>query len=325
MKLPKSLFKYINLSQSVEKVNRIINSIFVESKLKITTSRHFNDRFDSKVIFNQSIREQILNAVDKIVPGNHTLTEERIRFFELMLEAQPILCLSEIPPLEFESDIMWGVYGGNGCGICLEFDFDEISIINQNTLNFGSTFKVAYDDTVDKYELFYHAILSKMRSEVLIYNGMPYHDATKDFADAMKALHMRKGSQWSHEKEYRLIDSFYLYNINVASDAERLRQVEDLAQRDDYFIPITKEPKTFELPPVLGATRTTFFEMHLPVPKKIYLGFLHSYKKTIAISDDNLAKIYNFAKKYDIAIYQLTGEVNYLSKTFDSTRSLFWK
>ena len=134
-KLPNSLFKFINLNKPEKDIQTIISGIFSESKLKITTPKYFNDRFDSRIILDKFHCSQILKEFDNLYPNNHKLNQSEIEFRALQLEASPILCLTANSPLDTSSDIMWGLYGGDGKGICIEFEYSKIFNIYRNILS----------------------------------------------------------------------------------------------------------------------------------------------------------------------------------------------
>lgn len=319
MESPKSIFKYINLNHSSDIIKKIIYSIFNMSRLKITTPRHFNDRFDSRILLNKSSISDLLRMVDALVPGSHTLNEDRIKSLALQLESQPILCLTRNDPVTFDADIMWGLYGGNGNGICLEFDFNRVLDIHAKVLNTSTKFNVEYDDRFTKYEIFKSIILSKMRAEVLLSNGVQYDIANNDYSNALHKFHYTKGMQWSHEVEYRLTDSFNdidaLLNKNY-SIKDKLAVLEDLARKDDYFIPLTNNPRIFELPLVKGAQKTIFQELHLPIPKAVYIG-AQVFDSRNQFWRSQLNVIRGYAGNNNISLFQLTGQVDYTHKVFE--------
>jgi hypothetical protein len=193
--LPSSLYKYINLDKSESDTAAIIDEIFVKSKIKVSNSRYFNDRFDSRVIHTPEMRKQITREFDELLPNNHIIIDKEIIRLELLLESYPIVCMSAISPIEFDSDIMWGIYGGNGKGICLQFNYDQINKINSNILNLDSNFQVEYNNNYTKHQIFKSLINRKIRSEVMLYHKVPFEHALTEYNEALKLFYYH-GFSW---------------------------------------------------------------------------------------------------------------------------------
>ena len=257
--------------------------------------------------------------MDQSFPNNHNLNDTFIQSIALQLESSPILCLTEINPTNFESDIMWGLYGGNGKGICLEFEYKNIENINHSILNAGNTFNVEYQDNYSKLKTFEAIIYTKILSEKMLDDGFDYELSMTSFADTMKLFHYIKGTQWSHEKEYRLIDhshfviEMYNHRRNLSEDLSRASKY---ANKNDYFIPITSTPETFQLPQVLGAKKTKFNKLYLPFPKAVYLGYRYSNESQLDTSHNILDIIKKYCNNHRIKLNKINGELDYNNLKF---------
>ena len=148
---------------------------------------------------------------------------------------------------------------------------------------------------------------------------MDYGSAHTGFGNAIQKFHYIKGSQWSHEEEYRLIDSsdFYMKLFEKKLDlSQKLQISEAFANRNDYFIPITRTPNIFQLPAVEGAEKKLFNRLYLPIPKAVYLGYDHAKGTGLVISTDLVDIIKGYCNQYHIKLHQLNGSLDYSKKVF---------
>ena len=149
--------------------------------------------------------------------------------------------------------------------------------------------------------------------------GQDFATANMNVARNLHKFHYTKHSNWSHENEYRLIDSGEYFSIMPQMKEDeienKIKIAKPLSERNNYLISITNKPDILELPKVDHSTRNEFLKMHVPIPKAIYLGF------DIPYLSDRFWKIqYQIIHKYcvlnKVRLYVLTGKVDYKNNVF---------
>ncbi|EHK2354846.1 DUF2971 domain-containing protein [Clostridium perfringens] len=170
---PKNLYKY-------KEVNEYTLAMIKEENIWASNPKEFNDPYDCLLDFNgdiviQETLKKILN-----VPEIHCINEkeknkmiDKIKIhMENLINQIAIVCLSE----EKDNILMWSHYAKNHQGICIEYDYNDIS-------NYTEVYPVVYmEENID---------LSKS-----IINIDPYGIHKKI---------MIKFALWEYEKEWRII------------------------------------------------------------------------------------------------------------------------
>ena len=146
-----------------------------------------------------------LQVSDDIVPNSKEL--------EKISDIARIKCFSE----EKESLYMWGHYGDNSSGICIEYD---LSLLNPDDKVLKHLFPVIYSENRFKGNFSFDNLIECRSS-------YPYSD-TYDIGELseIKSLYLVKSKDWEKEREWRI-----LFNIwEIFERAEKDKNI------DTYYI-----------------------------------------------------------------------------------------
>lgn len=199
--IPKKLFKYISLrGDDRDKKLETLKS----NQLWVSKATEFNDPFDCNgFFFNEDKLIQTLK-----IEG----FEDRVNFPEIMKNiTKHFLTLRRyIQVACFSEDLynmpMWGNYADNHRGICVEYDFNQISSDNDFT---KMLFPVAYEPK--RYDL-----------TGMLHKGYLSGFDPLDSNNILFFTMMMKHNSWKYEKEWRFLqpDVTFLNSILTGKDIE---------------------------------------------------------------------------------------------------------
>lgn len=205
--LPLKIYKFINL----DRIDRVLKSI-EENKIYLNRPSNFNDPYDSMcklsiaklmiIIRRQAeLHSAIKNNLkfDYIKNMNQSISiklktfkrkeremldEEKEKLLSKFKDILSISCFSE----DYHSVLMWAHYAKNHSGICIEYD---ISGLNKLDILRRGLHPVIYNDKmIDITTLVFHQLNNRPIHHLLILKSSMY-----------------KSTDWSYEKEWRLIVS----------------------------------------------------------------------------------------------------------------------
>ena len=221
------LYKYRSLSSYA--VDDIING-----KLSFSAIGEFNDIFDGAMHLYGSKQEiekaaeakwaeierlqnashfpeGLLRKESIVIPYlEYFKTQSRLKFRELDYLGTYVFCLSE----EKTSTLMWAHYADSNKGICVEYDFNQLSIRN---LLRSLLFPVAY--TAEPINL----------SDLLADTGNQLYPYPLDAAVLCAALN--KAAMWRYEKEWRMV-----FVAASSSEKERRLHINSFVQPSKVFL-----------------------------------------------------------------------------------------
>lgn len=204
------LYRYRTLSTYA--IDDIVNGI-----ISLSSIGEFNDVFDGA--FHQygtldeieKVAEKKWNEIETLriaanIPGdlierndivdsyrNYLKTESRLKFRELEFLGTYVCSFSQ----ENSSTLMWAHYADSNKGLCMEYDFNGLPVIDGNILR-KSIFPIAY--TSKPIDV----------SDLLVDDGNQVCQYPLDAAILCTALN--KDSVWQYEKEWRIV--FVLAYLN---------------------------------------------------------------------------------------------------------------
>ncbi len=193
------------------------------SELYAGFSSQFNDVFDSQIRVSGKDKKEIVTRLklkhcncetnrkilrlpnficECLEASLKTLEQQMIMFHSLH-----IACFSELDPFKLESNHMWGLYGGSGLGVALQYKIGDISQFLINNNSFGCI-PVEYSNKNNKREVnnrsewlysMCHDILCSTKKD----SG--YLDLLKVAVKKQTDFLSYKSEEWQFEKEWRLV------------------------------------------------------------------------------------------------------------------------
>lgn len=202
--VPKKLYRYSSVSKYV------INDLKADS-VSLTNPINFNDDLDSlfQVDNEKTILEEYEISVDIATKAGYAwpqTKEEHIesyhkvnkRYLQFARENSLVKCFSEEP----DSRMLWGLYGADNKGICVEY--------NTSHRIFDHVYPVIYG------------------SQNLVLKGLTDIETDKNITQAIIMASIYKDKEFEHEKEWRVIypslnlpsgnDNFVEFKVGIPSE-----------------------------------------------------------------------------------------------------------
>ena len=174
------------------------------------------ERIDLPIFKNSTIPQEVEKQPEDFEPMKSQLMEFMNRFFESLYSYIPemiqnsnrICCFSE----DINSSSMWGLYGDGETGFCLEYEFDKQPYFTDSDCQ-GFLLPIYYTDNcyplnpeylqylVKNISLNYFVMVSGYYGKT---GGQLFHLVCSDLFLSLKTI-IRKATDWSNEKEWRLI------------------------------------------------------------------------------------------------------------------------
>lgn len=176
----KKLYKYISLNDELE-LNEKKLSCLRKNQLYVSCPIHFNDAKDVGIEF-----EDLHNCLKKII------SEEGLKQInkccdclvkEFIKSDMGVCCISE----EKNSKYMWTEYGNNHNGFCIEYDYKNLAILNNNLL-----LPVSYTNNRVSIGMIISALIKGMIGK-------------KDIDKIVYKVLTEKDVKWEPEHEWRII------------------------------------------------------------------------------------------------------------------------
>ena len=183
----KKIYKYQAAFYSNDGNNRDLQNLS-DNKMWLSVPKHFNDPFDCQInprsvvalgiLSDADIKQRYDNSIEDRKSIENVITEQSKKlsgFMDSLRQKISVACFSEIN----DSILMWGHYANGHRGICIEYNlFDFIEKLDFSPL------PVVYSEYMAPYE-----------GEISSNNTFAYY---------FKSLY-RKATEWSYEKEWRII------------------------------------------------------------------------------------------------------------------------